>query len=69
MFYRINIDAISWETCKGDAADIPVDVQVDSSQLPMVENEEGEQVLRMYWIDAYEDQWKQPGMLMCFCLR
>ena len=37
-----------------------MDVEVDSSKLPLVtENEE--QFLRMYWIDAYEDQYKQPG--------
>ena len=45
-----------------ETEDIPVDVQVDSSQLPLVSNEDGDQVLRMYWLDAYEDPYKQPGM-------
>ena len=30
------------------------EVSIDSSVLPTVKNEEGEDVLRMYWIDAYE---------------
>ena len=58
---RVDVSSISWEISKGDEADIPVDVQVDSSQLPLVSNKDGEQFLRMYWIDAYEDPYKQPG--------
>ena len=53
-----------WETIKGSQPDIPMDIQVDPSQLPMTTDEDGEQVMRMYWIDAYEDQYKQPGMLL-----
>ncbi|CAH1781279.1 unnamed protein product [Owenia fusiformis] len=43
-----------------------IDVQVDSSKLPLVTNEAGEQVLRMYWLDAYEDPFKQPGVVYLF---
>ncbi len=51
-----------WETVKGeDTSVIPQDVHVDSSQLPLTTNEDGEQVLRMYWLDAYEDYFRQPG--------
>jgi DNA polymerase alpha subunit A len=56
-----------WETVKGGGErdspgpEIPADIQVDASQLPMMAGEDGEQVMRMYWIDAYEDQYKQPG--------
>eukprot|EP00048_Salpingoeca_helianthica_P009471 m.135750 g.135750 ORF g.135750 m.135750 type:complete len:1505 (+) comp14876_c1_seq4:44-4558(+) len=32
------------------------DVQVDSSRLPLVTLEDGTQVLRMYWLDAYEGE-------------
>lgn len=39
----------------------PVEVQVDSSQLPMVEGPDGETVFRFYWLDAFEDQFNQPG--------
>lgn len=51
----------AWESVKGEPMEIPEDVQVDSSKLPLTTNAEGEQVLRMYWLDAYEDQYKQPG--------
>ena len=30
------------------------EVSIDSSVLPTVKTEEGEEVLRMFWIDAYE---------------
>lgn len=39
----------------------PVEVQVDSSQLPMVEGADGETAFRFYWLDAFEDQFNQPG--------
>ena len=54
-----------WETIKGEVedADVRMDVKVDSSALPLTTNEDGEQVLRMYWLDAYEDPYKQPGMV------
>lgn len=38
-----------------------MEVQVDSSQLPMVEGPDGEQVFRFYWLDAFEDPFNQPG--------
>ncbi|GAA6086254.1 DNA polymerase alpha catalytic subunit isoform X1, partial [Tachysurus ichikawai] len=46
--------------------DSPVDVQVDSSQLPMVEGADGETVFRFYWLDAFEDQFNQPGVVYLF---
>ena len=48
-----------WDT---SSADVSVDVQVDSSKLPLSTNEEGDQVIKMYWLDAYEDYYKQPGL-------
>jgi len=27
----------------------------------LVKNESGDQVLRFYWLDAFEDQYKHPG--------
>ncbi len=63
VFVRLSEEETStWEMVKGDQPDIPVDVEVDSSKLPVTTDENGEQVLQMYWIDAYEDQYKQPGM-------
>ena len=42
-------------------SEVTTDIHVDSSQLPLVAREDGEQVLRFYWLDAYEDQYKNPG--------
>lgn len=38
-----------------------MEVQVDSSQLPLVEGPDGEQVFRFYWLDAFEEPFNQPG--------
>lgn len=43
------------------AAEASVEVQVDSSQLPLVEGPDGEQVFRFYWLDAFEEPYNQPG--------
>ena len=42
------------------------DLHIDLSQLPTVSTGEGEQVLRMYWIDAFEDPYKHPGTVWLF---
>ncbi|XP_071950860.1 DNA polymerase alpha catalytic subunit-like [Antedon mediterranea] len=59
-----------WETIKGQVNEIkkyPADgVQIDTSSLPLTKNEEGEQVLRFYWFDSYEDPYKQPGVVYLF---
>uniref|UniRef100_A0A672SXJ7 DNA polymerase n=1 Tax=Sinocyclocheilus grahami TaxID=75366 RepID=A0A672SXJ7_SINGR len=44
----------------------PVEVQVDSSQLPLVEGPDGDMVFRFYWLDAFEDQYNQPGVVYLF---
>lgn len=38
-----------------------MEVQVDSTQLPLVEGPDGEQVFRFYWLDAFEEPFNQPG--------
>lgn len=38
------------------------EVKVDTSELPLVNSSNGEQVLRFYWLDAYEDQYHNPGI-------
>ncbi|KAK3094405.1 hypothetical protein FSP39_001308, partial [Pinctada imbricata] len=54
-----------WQAYKSeDQSDSTTDVQVDS--LPLVANEKGEQVLRFYWLDAYEDQYNNPGTVYLF---
>ncbi|KAJ8030159.1 DNA polymerase alpha catalytic subunit [Holothuria leucospilota] len=67
---KINPAAVSdlgWETVRDAAADQKVmDLQIDSSSLPLTTNAEGEEVLRFYWLDAYEDQYRQPGVVYLF---
>ena len=49
-----------WQAFKTeDQSESTTDIQVDS--LPLVTNENGEQVLRFYWLDAYEDQYNNAG--------
>ena len=57
----------AWETVKSSQPEYTADIQVDSSQLPLIQDEDGEQVLKMFWIDAYEDQYKQPGKSRISC--
>lgn len=42
------------------------EVQVDSSHLPLVKGADEEQVFQFYWLDAYEDQYNQPGVVFLF---
>ena len=42
------------------------DVHVDHGDLPLIQNEQGDKVLRMYWLDAYEDTFKHPGTVWLF---
>uniref|UniRef100_A0AAY4AWZ0 DNA-directed DNA polymerase n=1 Tax=Denticeps clupeoides TaxID=299321 RepID=A0AAY4AWZ0_9TELE len=56
-----------WQSVEEDVVnEAPVDVQVDSSRLPMVEGPDGEMVFRFYWLDAFEDQFSQPGVVFLF---
>lgn len=48
------------------SADVAHDVSIDISQLPLVKRPNGESVLSMYWIDAFEDHFKHPGNLCHF---
>uniref|UniRef100_A0A3Q3JG07 DNA polymerase n=1 Tax=Monopterus albus TaxID=43700 RepID=A0A3Q3JG07_MONAL len=50
----------------GEVSETPAEVQVDSSQLPLVEGADGEQVFRFYWLDAFEDPYNQPGVVYLF---
>ncbi|XP_073255536.1 DNA polymerase alpha catalytic subunit-like isoform X2 [Porites lutea] len=42
-----------------------MDVNVDSSSLPLKEVD-GEKFLKLYWFDAYQDRFKQPGTVYLF---
>ena len=47
-------------TLKSEAEKVP-EIKVDPGKLPMIKNDKGEKVLRMYWLDAFEDVYKHPG--------
>ncbi|XP_041717792.2 DNA polymerase alpha catalytic subunit isoform X2 [Coregonus clupeaformis] len=55
----------SWGQEEGDS-EAPVEVQVDTSRLPLVEGPEGELMFRFYWLDAFEEQYSQPGVVYLF---
>ncbi|XP_078265270.1 DNA polymerase alpha catalytic subunit [Rhinoraja longicauda] len=56
-----------WDRMNQNESDaLVVEVQVDASRLPLVTDSEGEQVIRFYWVDAYEDQYHQPGVVYLF---
>uniref|UniRef100_A0A673IAW4 DNA polymerase n=1 Tax=Sinocyclocheilus rhinocerous TaxID=307959 RepID=A0A673IAW4_9TELE len=58
---------MGWEKIEeGELNEAPVEVQVDSSQLPLVEGPDGDMVFRFYWLDAFEDQYNQPGVVYLF---
>ncbi|ESP04902.1 hypothetical protein LOTGIDRAFT_109334, partial [Lottia gigantea] len=63
-----NLEFVSsgWENVQSETVEPVGDIHVDSSKLPLVTNEEGEQIMRFYWLDAYEDPWKQPGTVYLF---
>lgn len=44
-----------------DSSFSALEVQVDSSHLPLVKGADEEQVFQFYWLDAYEDPYSQPG--------
>ncbi|XP_043928239.1 DNA polymerase alpha catalytic subunit [Protopterus annectens] len=48
----------------GDGA--TADVQIDSSQLPLVTGPDGDQVFRFFWVDSYDDQYSHPGVVYLF---
>ena len=51
----------------GENADTAqVEVKVEAGKLPLISNEAGDKVLRMYWLDAFEDQYKHPGTVWLF---
>ncbi|XP_046595770.1 DNA polymerase alpha catalytic subunit [Neodiprion lecontei] len=43
-----------------------MEISVDNSNLPLHVNETGEKIFRFYWWDAFEDPYKQPGVVYLF---
>ncbi|XP_008578186.1 PREDICTED: DNA polymerase alpha catalytic subunit, partial [Galeopterus variegatus] len=60
-------DISSWDVDQEDDSSFSAqEVQVDSSHLPLVKGADEEQVFQFYWLDAYEDQYNQPGVVFLF---
>ncbi|XP_077199119.1 DNA polymerase alpha catalytic subunit isoform X2 [Paroedura picta] len=60
-------DIFCWEKIpENEDGQLVSEIQVDSSELPLVTGEDGQQVFRFYWLDAYEDQYNQPGVVFLF---
>uniref|UniRef100_A0A8C0QP38 DNA polymerase n=1 Tax=Chelonoidis abingdonii TaxID=106734 RepID=A0A8C0QP38_CHEAB len=60
-------DMSCWTRMDKDEIDLVAsEVQVDPSCLPLVNGKDGDQVFRFYWLDAYEDQYSQPGVVFLF---
>uniref|UniRef100_A0A8C6YI34 DNA polymerase n=1 Tax=Nothoprocta perdicaria TaxID=30464 RepID=A0A8C6YI34_NOTPE len=60
-------DVSCWDRIDEDEADLVVtEVQLDPDLLPLVNGENDDQVFRFYWLDAYEDQYSQPGVVFLF---
>ncbi|XP_061211120.1 DNA polymerase alpha catalytic subunit isoform X4 [Neopsephotus bourkii] len=60
-------DISCWDRVDEDEADlVAAEVQLDPNLLPLVNGENDDQVLRFYWLDAYEDQYSQPGVVFLF---
>ena len=47
------IDTTQWAATRKSAPE-KVEIKIDGSKIPLVENEDGEQVMRFFWLDAYE---------------
>ena len=56
---------MGWENVGVTDVQPSSDIKVDNSHLPLVSNSAGEQVMQFYWLDAFEDAYKQPGKLWC----
>uniref|UniRef100_A0A8C4MF92 DNA polymerase n=1 Tax=Equus asinus asinus TaxID=83772 RepID=A0A8C4MF92_EQUAS len=55
-------DVSCWDIDQEDDSSFSAqEVQVDSNHLPLVKGADEEQVFQFYWLDAYEDQYNQPG--------
>ncbi|CAD7681867.1 unnamed protein product [Nyctereutes procyonoides] len=60
-------DVSCWDIDQEDDSSFSAqEVQVDSSHLPLVKGTDEEQVFHFYWLDAYEDQYSQPGVVFLF---
>ncbi|XP_036083086.1 DNA polymerase alpha catalytic subunit isoform X2 [Rousettus aegyptiacus] len=60
-------DISCWDIGQEDDSSFSAwEVKVDSDHLPLVKGADEEQVFQFYWLDAYEDQYNQPGVVFLF---
>ncbi|XP_069896793.1 DNA polymerase alpha catalytic subunit isoform X4 [Dipodomys merriami] len=60
-------DVSCWDIdLEDDSSFSAQEVQVDSSHLPLVKGADEDEVFQFYWLDAYEDQYSQPGVVFLF---
>ncbi|XP_039728404.1 DNA polymerase alpha catalytic subunit [Pteropus medius] len=60
-------DISCWDIDQEDDSSFSAwEVKVDSDHLPLVKGADEEQVFQFYWLDAYEDQYNQPGVVFLF---
>lgn len=43
-----------------------IEISVDKLHLPLQKDDKGENVFRFFWWDAFEDCYKQPGVVYLF---
>ena len=55
-----------WSVKTESATTTESPINLDPGKLPLITNEAGDKVLRMYWLDAFEDQYKHPGTVWLF---
>ncbi|KAF2880378.1 hypothetical protein ILUMI_25794 [Ignelater luminosus] len=56
-----------WETMQeGTSNSVEVEINIDKLKIPTVINDQGKQVFRFFWWDAFEDPAKRPGEVFLF---
>ena len=63
---KLSCESDGWLNSGSGTQAIAQDINIDTSKLPTVKTEDGEDVLRMYWLDAFEDPYKHPGTVWMF---
>ena len=71
-FYRPEeaVSTSGWETIreeiKSQAPPTKPDIEIDTKSLPLIDEEGGDKILHFYWLDVYEDYYRQPGTVYMF---
>lgn len=64
------VSTSGWETIreeiKSQAPPTKPDIEIDTKSLPLIDEEGGDKILHFYWLDVYEDYYRQPGTVYMF---